>query len=70
MLTSAVKCFVGDARAHLPGESMQAEVTPILDEPTRAFVKRALDAGLLELDDIKKVVASLLTESEIGRAPV
>ena len=64
MLTSAVKCFVGDARAHLPGESMQAEVTPILDEPTRAFVKRTLDAGLLELDDIKKVVASLLTESD------
>ena len=39
----------------LVGESMQAEVTPILDEPTRAFVKRTLDAGLLELDDIKKV---------------
>ena len=42
---------------------VQAEATPMLDDLTRAFVKRTLGAGLLELDDIKKVVASLLQEN-------
>ena len=43
---------------------VQAEATPMLDDLTRAFVKRTLDAGLVELDDIKKVVASLLQEND------
>ena len=36
---------------------VQAEATPMLDDLTRAFVKRTLGAGLVELDDIKKVVS-------------
>ena len=43
---------------------VQAEATPMLDDLTRAFVKRTLGAGLVELDDIKKVVASLLQEND------
>lgn len=37
---------------------------PVLDEPTREFVRLALGAGLIELADLKKVVVSLLSESE------
>ncbi len=36
---------------------------PILDEETRAFIKRAIAAGLIEIDQVKKVVASLLSET-------
>ncbi len=47
---------------------MQGEIKttprPILDEATRSFVRRSLDAGLVELDDLKKVVVSLMAESE------
>ncbi|MGB1706311.1 MAG: serine/threonine-protein kinase [Rubripirellula sp.] len=43
---------------------VQAEAAPLLDELTRAFVKRSLDARLLELEDIKKVVASLLAANQ------
>gem|GEM_PF-1417531 len=38
---------------------------PMLDEQTREFVRLALGAGLLDLADLKKVVVSLLSESEI-----
>lgn len=43
---------------------VQAESTALLDDLTRSFVKRTLDAGLLEIDDIKKVVASLLAADQ------
>lgn len=33
----------------------------MLDDATRDFVRRSLHAGLLKIDDIKKVVASLMT---------
>ncbi len=36
---------------------------PILDEETRAFIKRAIAAGLIEIDQVKKVVASLMGET-------
>jgi eukaryotic-like serine/threonine-protein kinase len=39
------------------------ETPPALDEPTREFVRLALGAGLIELDELKKVVVSLLSES-------
>ncbi len=34
----------------------------LLDEESRAFVRRAMAGGLVELDDVKKVVASLLAD--------
>lgn len=37
----------------------------VLDERTRSFVRRSLSAGLLEIDDLKKVVASLMAQSDI-----
>ncbi len=37
---------------------------PILDDQTREFVRLTLGAGLLEIADIKKVVVSLLSESD------
>lgn len=43
---------------------LQSTLRPVLDEATRSFVRRALDAGLVELDDLKKVVVSLMAESE------
>ena len=36
---------------------------PVLDDATRDFVRRAMHAGLVKLDDVKKVVVSLMTES-------
>ena len=36
---------------------------PALDEETRSFVRRALSSGLLTIEEIKKVVASLMIES-------
>lgn len=39
---------------------------PVLDEATRSFVRRALAAGLVELDDLKKVVISLMSQSSEG----
>lgn len=35
---------------------------PVLDQATRDFVRRSMQAGLVELPDIKKVVISLMTE--------
>ncbi len=40
-------------------QPMTAATPPILDEPTRSFVQRCLSAGLVEINDIKKVVVSL-----------
>ena len=37
---------------------------PALDEATRSFVRRVLEAGLAEIDDIKKVVVSLMADSD------
>jgi serine/threonine-protein kinase len=37
---------------------------PVLDEATRSFVRRSLEAGLVELADLKKVVVSLMAESD------
>ncbi|SMP50026.1 serine/threonine protein kinase [Neorhodopirellula lusitana] len=42
-----------------------AQPRPILDDETRALVKRALASGVLKLDEIKTVVASLLTENVV-----
>ncbi|TWT98314.1 Serine/threonine-protein kinase PrkC [Stieleria varia] len=36
---------------------------PVLDDDTRGLVRRMLAAGLVEIDDIKKVVVSLMAES-------
>ncbi|MCA9137589.1 MAG: serine/threonine protein kinase [Planctomycetales bacterium] len=50
---------------------MSVETTvpePVLDEATREFVRRSMQAGLVELADIKKVVVSLMTE-EIAFSP-
>ncbi|MDA8745629.1 serine/threonine protein kinase [Rubripirellula amarantea] len=38
-------------------------IKPVLDDATRGFVKRSLAAGLVELDDLKKVVVSLMADS-------
>lgn len=43
---------------------LQTSPRPLLDEATRSFVRRSLAAGLVDLDDLKKVVVSLLAESE------
>lgn len=48
-------------------DSMTGEpntAAPALDDATRSFVRRALAAGLVEIDDLKKVVVSLMSESE------
>lgn len=42
----------------------EGDAKPMLDDATRAFVRRALNAGLVELDELKKVVTSLMTESD------
>ncbi|QEG02105.1 Serine/threonine-protein kinase PrkC [Stieleria maiorica] len=47
---------------------MSVETTvpePVLDEATRDFVRRSMQAGLVELADIKKVVVSLMTEDVV-----
>ncbi len=45
-------------------------VRPALDEETRSFVRRCLAAGLAELDDLKKVVISLMSqEGDAGFTP-
>ncbi|QDV46791.1 Serine/threonine-protein kinase PrkC [Stieleria neptunia] len=44
---------------------MSVETTaaePVLDQATRDFVRRSMQAGLVELADVKKVVVSLMTE--------
>ena len=38
----------------------QTEAQPVLDEATRTFVRCCLSAGLAQVDDIKKVVVSLM----------
>ncbi len=43
--------------------TVAAPATPVLDDATRDFVRASLVAGVLELDEIKKVVVSLLAES-------
>ncbi len=45
-------------------DASQVSTRPILDEATRSFVRCALGAGLASIDDIKKVVSSLMVESE------
>lgn len=40
-----------------------AAPSPVLDDATRSFIKRTLSASLVELDDLKKVVVSLMAES-------
>ncbi|MFK8113738.1 MAG: serine/threonine protein kinase [Rubripirellula sp.] len=43
---------------------MQGTATsPALDAATRSFVRRSLAAGLVEIDDLKKVVMSLMTDT-------
>ncbi len=39
--------------------------SPVLDEATRSFVRRSLAAGLVQVDDLKKVVVSLMAESSV-----
>lgn len=41
---------------------------PVLDEATREFVRRSMQAGLVELADIKKVVVSLMAEDVVFTA--
>ncbi|MEM9827528.1 MAG: serine/threonine-protein kinase [Planctomycetota bacterium] len=41
-----------------------SKLGPALDEHTRNFVRRCLSAGLVQIDDIKKVVVSLMAESK------
>ena len=43
-------------------ESTTTAPSPALDEDTRALVRRCLSAGLVEIDDVKKVVVSLMAE--------
>lgn len=38
--------------------------SPSLDEPTRDLVRRSLASGLVKIEDVKKVVVSLLTQTE------
>ena len=45
-------------------QSRAAAVKPVLDEATRSFVRRALSAGLVEMNDLKKVVVSLMEEND------
>ncbi len=47
----------------MSGEPSTITQQPMLDEATRGFVKRTLAANLVELNDIKKVVVSLLADS-------
>ncbi|MCS7468834.1 serine/threonine protein kinase [Stieleria sp. ICT_E10.1] len=47
---------------------MSVETTaaePVLDQATRDFVRRSMQAGLVELADVKKVVVSLMTEDVV-----
>ncbi|MDV6031758.1 MAG: serine/threonine protein kinase [Phycisphaera sp. RhM] len=44
-------------------ETIAAE--PVLDQATRDFVRRSMQAGLVELADVKKVVVSLMTEDVV-----
>ncbi len=37
---------------------------PVLDEATRSFVRRCLSAGLVSIEDIKKVVVSLIADQQ------
>jgi eukaryotic-like serine/threonine-protein kinase len=37
---------------------------PVLDEDTRAFIKRAIAAGLIDIEQVKKVVASQMGETQ------
>ena len=62
-----MRCFRAIPIALRSGD-MQGELStapqPVLDEATRSFVRRALSAGLVELDDLKKVVVSLMAEHD------
>ena len=48
----------------MSGDSTSTSPT-ILDEETRSFVRRAIAAGLVDINDVKKVVASLMAESSV-----
>jgi serine/threonine-protein kinase len=41
-----------------------ADPKPVLDQATRSFVRRTIAAGLVEIEDLKKVVVSLMAESD------
>lgn len=41
-----------------------ADPKPVLDQATRSFVRRTIAAGLVEIDDLKKVVVSLMAEDD------
>ncbi len=47
----------------IPATITAASPQPVLDDETRSFVKRSLSAGLVEIDELKKVVVSLMAES-------
>ncbi|MBB3206320.1 serine/threonine-protein kinase [Rhodopirellula rubra] len=62
----------GESYPAAPGPSIQltssstaVTARPILDEDTRSLVKRALASRVLTLEEIKTVVASLMTESTV-----
>ncbi|MEM9369416.1 MAG: protein kinase, partial [Planctomycetota bacterium] len=50
-------------------EPATAPSQPLLDDETRGFVRRVLSAGLLGIDDIKKVVASLMSDDNNAFTP-
>lgn len=50
--------------AHPQQQATSVGPSPVLDEATRSFVRRALGAGLVEIGELKKVVASLLADSD------
>lgn len=47
------------------GSTTGTAASPVLDDATRSFVKRALSASLVELDDLKKVVVSLMADQTV-----
>lgn len=49
-----------NAIASAPLPTTTPASAPVLDDATRSFVKRALAASLVEIDDLKKVVVSLM----------
>ena len=53
---------------HPPSQSSDIQTSetrsPVLDDPTRKYVQYVLASGLAEIDDIKKIVASLLVDSD------
>lgn len=46
-------------------DTLEGSPRPILNDATRSFVRCALGAGLVDIDAVKKVVSSLMVESEV-----